>query len=401
MVSSRWPPVTPRSICSRTCAVLACAFALVVASAPQRAAADDRASVEAGRSAARAVLLLRNPRGCGIALLRERCIADVDGFLQARGDGDFGNVPNVGPHPASGLRAFVANGDRDGFDFALQWINNRMATEGQWQYDARDAALYDAGVLDVFLAAAGPDQTRQLLAAVAAADLAAHAAQIPPHALPVELTLPRGYNPAHPNAPALLPYARDLVRGLRAAMPSPPLAAVPNSDGPAASAALGVDLATMAELLDAWPWALQADTQAFGSALADRLDAVVPAVGRGFVATFRAKMRATPQFDRISASGALTSAVAVYDAASPAERKQRIGLGSAAAQLAYNAATTRSPDAARSLLLVLGMSNVLDDAIPGWQAARAGAAPIAPSDWLPQHALGVRLVDLIEKANRS
>ncbi|HEY0396516.1 MAG TPA: hypothetical protein VGD01_18710 [Candidatus Elarobacter sp.] len=393
--------MTLRSICSSAAAALASALVLALTAAPLPALADDRASVETGRSAGRAVLMFRDPRGCAIALLRERCIADVDAFLGARGDGDFGNVPNVGSHPATGLRAFVANGDRDAFDFALRWINNRMATEAQWKNDPRDAALYDAGVLDVFLAAAGPDRTRQMLAAAPATDLAAHAAHIPAGTLPVDFTSLRGYDPARPNASAVLPLANDLVRALRSHVAPPALAPVPNDDGPAASAALGVDLATMAELLDAWPWAMQPEAQTFGFALADRLDAIVPAVGRSFVATFRVKVRAGPDFDRISAAGALTSAVAVYDAASPAERKQRIALGSAAAQLAYNAANTRSPDVARSLLLVLTQSALLDAAVPGWQAARTEAAPIGPLDWLPQRALGVRLVDLIEKVNRS
>jgi hypothetical protein len=240
-----------------------------------------------------------------------------------------------------------------------------------------------------------------MLAATPATDLAAHAAKIPAGTLPVDFTSLRGYNPAHPNALAVLPLANDLVRSLRSHVAPPVLAPVPTEDGPAAHAALGVDLATMAELLDAWPWAVQSDAQTFAFALADRLDAIVPAVGRPFVATFRTKVRAGAGFDRISAAGALTSAVAVYDAASPAERKQRIALGSAAAQLAYNAANTRSPDVARSLLIVLAQSDVLDAAIPGWRPARAEAAPLGPLDWLPQRALGVRLVDLIEKVNRS
>ncbi len=62
------------------CGVFALA-AIIAAMAPHAAQADDRASVEGGRGAGRGLLILRDPKVCGIALLRDRCRADVEAFL--------------------------------------------------------------------------------------------------------------------------------------------------------------------------------------------------------------------------------------------------------------------------------------------------------------------------------
>jgi hypothetical protein len=210
MVSSPWPPAIRRSISSKTFAV-ALWLVAVFAVLPQTARADDRGSVEAGRADARAVLILADLRACGIALLRDRCITDIDAFLHGRGDGDFGHLSKVGPHPASGLRAFVSNGDRDGFDPALSWINYRQATEAQWKADPRDAALYDAGVLDVFMAGT-TSELGERLAAAPGADLAIHAAQVPAGALPIDIGPLRDLHMTRPNALRVLPFVRDLVR---------------------------------------------------------------------------------------------------------------------------------------------------------------------------------------------
>jgi len=395
------PPATRRSICSRA-VVLAVATAVALAAlVPRPAAADDRASVEEGRANGRAVLLLRDPRGCGVALMHDRCVSDVDTFLHGRGDADFARVPNVGPHPATGLRAYVANGDRNGFDGALAWINNRNASQEQWKTSARDAALFDAGVLDVFQASAGEDRLQQLLGAVPGADLALHADQIPADALPLDIAPLRALHMTRANAIAVLPFSRDLVRALRSRVPAPTFAQVPDPATPAGEAALGVAVATTAELLDAPGWVFQDDAQRYAAALADRLEAVVPSPGHPAVASFRTTVQAGLSFDSHKADEALVSAIAVFMRAGPHERGFRVGLGSAAAQLAYNAAVLRDPEQARNFLTVIGATGTLDPVVAGWREARVGAATVQPSDWPAQHALAMRLVDLIQKANGS
>jgi hypothetical protein len=91
----------------------------------------------------------------------------------------------------------------------------------------------------------------------------------------------------------------------------------------------------------------------------------------------------------------------VFEVAAPRDRRRRFALGSAAAQLAYNAANARSADTSRNVLTALAGSDVLDAVIPGWKAARADGASLGASDWLAQHAYALRLVELIQKANRS
>lgn len=380
-------------------AAFALAAAIALTLGPYAALADTTADIEAGRSAGRGVLVLSDPRACGIALLHARCVADVDAFLHGRGDGDFARVPNVGAHPASGLRAFVATGDRNAFDTALAWINNTAALPAQWSADPGAAARYDAGVVDVMMASAGANETLQTLAAASAVDLWVHAAVLPPGTLPVDAAGLHTPGETRPNAIRMLPFVRDLVRALRTSAPPPPLAPVSVSSSPAGDAALGLDLATMSELLESPRWLFQNDAQTFATALAARFDDIVPSPGRPFVATFRTKVRPDTSADPPGAARALASALGVVSAAGAPERAQRIALGSAAGQLAYNAALLRSPDAARSFLTVLANADLLDAAVPGWADARTTGKTIAADDWLAQHAFALRLVDLIEKAN--
>jgi len=359
MAFSPLPPATLRSICSSgvspdvkrapagafALAVLA-VFVLLVA---RPALADDRAPVDQGRIAARGILIVRDPRACGIAVLHERCIADVDAFLHGRGDTGFNHV---------------------------------------------------------LFAAANGDTTGEILAALPATDLARHAASIPADALPVDAAPLRAMSAeaagARPNIyrmPQLVPFTKTLVAAVRTTVPAPALATVALADTPAADAALGVAFSTMAELIDSPQWVAQGDAQAFAVALAGRLETLVPAAGRADVARFRASVRAGTSFDHDRANAALTAASSAWITSVPRDRAQRFAFAAAAAQLAYNAAVLRSPEASAEMLRVIAASASLDAVIPGWGATRAGAASVGATDWLAQHALSIRLVDLIQKAN--
>ena len=386
--------------------LLAVCAVLVAAVAPQPARADDRAAIDEGRSAGRGVLMLREPSACGIAVLRERCIADAEAFLRGRGDGDFAFVPKIGPHPATGLRAFVTSGDLDALDAAMSWINNTEAQETRWKADARSAALYDAGVLTVFLPAAKGDRYGEMVASEPAIDLARHVASIPPGALPVDTAPLRAMsgeaanaNPSLRRMPRLVPFAKTLVAAVAAAAPPTPIAVVPRTATPASDAALGVAFSTMGELIDAPAWEAQDDAQAFAKTLADRLDALVPEAGRGDVVAFRANARAGVMFEHDRALASLNTAGSTFMKYATHERVQRFSLAAIAAQLAYNAAILRSPEHSAMMLRMLAISAPLDAPIPGWSAARGGAASIGASDWLAQRAYALRLVDLIQKAN--
>jgi hypothetical protein len=407
MVFLPLPRAMRHSIFSRRAAAAAVLVAAVLAVGGRPALADDRASIDEGRSAARGVLMMRDPRGCGIVVLRERCIADAEAFLRLHGtsDSDYAKIEKIGPHPASGLRAFVADGDRDGFDFALAWFNNAQANEQRWKANGRDAALYDAGCIDVLMPAAS-GQVAEFLASGSVIDLARHAALIPAGALPVDVAPLRAMSSeasAHANVfrmPQMVPFGKSLAAAVAASAPLPPLAPVPHADTPVADGALGVAFATMAELIDSPQWAAQDDAQAFATAVADRLDALVPQASRGEVATFRTAVR-NGTFDHNAAMTAFTNATAAFIKAVPQERAQRVAFASAATQMGYNAAILRSSTTAAGLLRAVGGSAPLDAAVPGWSAARAGASAVGADDWAAQHAYSLRLVDLIRKANPS
>jgi hypothetical protein len=363
---------------------------------PFPASAADRGAVERGRSAGRAILLLRSPAVCGIVVLRARCMADVDTFLGARGDADFKDVPKIGPHPATGLRAYVTNGDRDGFDRALYWINSTTSPEPMWKTDPSGAAAYDAGIGDVFFPAAVGNMAAEYLSIGPVIDITHHLALIPPGALPVDVAPLRTAGVSSKNAqlpPGAIAFTKALVQALDVAVPGEPLATFSYPPGPAGDAMLGIAYSTVNELTDSAEWASQPDAQRFFDDYFARLRAIAPGRASEIFAV-REKLRGGAGFrggDAVTASSQLFNGVLQ---ASPV--RQRMLLGAFAAQMPYNAAVFRDADNAGMFLRILGSLDALDS-IPGLSKARAEANTIAPTDWLKQYALGVRLVDLIMK----
>jgi hypothetical protein len=397
MAFSPWQPATMRSICSKAGAAALMAIVLLALSSPS--AASDASAVEAGRSAGRALLILREPRVCGIALVHERCVADVTTFLAGKTDADFKRIPKIGPQPATGLRAFVTAGDRDGFDSELGWFNERSATAAMWRSDARSAALFDAGVEDVVLPAAQDMQLNALIAMGPIGDLADHSAQIPSGALPIPTAQLRSAAQSGSGRPTsgVMKFAHDLVAAVDTAMPAPPLARVGSSQGAAGDAALGMTSATVNELVDSPGWLAQADAQRFIDAYCARLAVVMP--GRGAdVAALRSALRVGESFSHdaaLKASSAMGTAFLQSDAA----RAKPFVLGAVAAQMVYNAAILRDPRLSEGVVRLLRSEAALDAAAPGWGAARATAGGLAPTDWSGQYRAGLHLVKLIRSAN--
>ena len=336
--------------------------------------------------------MMDDPRVCGIVLLRERCIADVEAFLHGRGDGDFAATPGIGRHPATGLRAFVANGDRDALDPALRVTI--PIDPGRWAADPRDAALFDAGVVDVTLpAASANDVAGQVDGALPVVDLAKHAAQIPAGTLPLDpavlLKIAKRED--------ILPYARALVGELDRRWPAPPLIRLSSADRPAADVELGLATQAAGELAQSPRWIVQNDAQRFIAALASRYEQLAPDS-----AAAGARLRAVTRpgaLDREATIEALRSLDAALTAKIERRRYQRVVAGIALAQLAYTSAITHSESLARGMLYVLASTPVIDDAVPGWAAARVQGSAIGPTDWVAQHAYAVRLVELVQKAN--
>ena len=370
----------------------------VFAILPQPAAADDRDAVERGRIAGRGLLILRDPHVCGIALMHARCKADVEAFLQKHGvtDAEYKSLPAAGPHPATGLREYVSDGNRDAFDPALSWYNNVQSTEQMWLDDARGAALFDAGVEDVFLPAAQPGLLERLSWGPVF-DLVRHAARIPAGTLPLDAGPIRGVSRSEgiTQIPAGTPkFVHDLVTAVDAAVPSPPFATIAYTDDVAGDAALGLAAATVSELAESRVWLGQADTQRFVDAYATRLRALAPERARE-IDDVRAKLRGEASFDGAAAQAAHMRLLgAIIGGATP--RGQRASAAFAAAQVSYNASVRRDAASATALLNVLGNASDLD-AIPGFAAARGEAKTLAPADWTAQYKLGLRLVELLTK----
>jgi len=331
--------------------------------------------------------------------MRARCMSDVDTFLGARGDADFKEVPKIGPHPATGLRAYVTNGDRDAFDRALYWINSTTSPEPMWKTDPSGAAAYDAGIEAVFFPAALGNMAFEYLSIGPVIDISNHLALVPPDALPLDVAplRVRVREEASPLgsrlAPGTVPFAKSLVEAIDAAVPGAPLATFSYPAGPAGDATLGIAYSTVNELTDSAEWASQADAQRFFDDYTARLRAIAPAQAPE-ISVLRAKLRGGAAFRSGDAVTASSQVFIKLLTALPA--RQRLLLGSFAAQMPYNAAVFRDADNAGMFLRVLGSLDALDT-VPGFSMARAEANAIAPTDWLKQYALGVRLVDLITK----
>ena len=371
---------------------------------PYRAgAASDASALEAGRSAGRMVLIMSEPGICGIALVHERCKADVDAFLTGKRDADFSYIPKIGSHPATGLRAFVTSGDRDGFDFALGWLNSRASTPAMWNSDARSAALYDAGIEDVMLPSAQGKDVLERLRAGPIIDLANHAAQIPAATLPVDI------DPIRPGArgpsagiarlpPGAMQFAHDLVTAIDKAMPAPPLVRLTFSEGSAGDASLGVASATVNELVDSPAWLAQADAQEFVDEYCARLMVVKTDQG-GEVTALRSALRVDTSFSRAAARKANTAILAGIVQKDGGGRTKPVLLGMLAAQMVYNAAILRDPRMGKTTVQLLGGEPALDAVVPGWGAARESSNGLRDDAWSAQYQLGLHLVDLIRSAN--
>jgi hypothetical protein len=370
---------------------------VLLAMLPHQAFAADGAAVERGRSAGRGILLLRSPFVCGIVVVRARCIADVDAFLSGRGDADFKDVPKVGPHPATGLRAYVTNGDRDAFDRALYYLNTTSSLESMWKSDPAAAAAYDAGIETVFFPAALGNIAMEYLSLGPVIDMSNHVALIPPDALPIAVAPLRARERQQASqlgatlVPGMPAFAKSLVEALDAAVPPAPLATFSYPAGPAGDAMLGIATNTVFELTDSAEWASQPDAQRFFDDYTARLRIIAPERATE-IAAVRQKLRGGAGFRGVEAVTAASQLFGKILEASPG--RQRMLLGGLAAQLPYNAAVFRDAERAATFLRVLGSLDALD-AIPGFSKARAEANTIGPADWLKQYALGVRLVDLI------
>jgi hypothetical protein len=155
--------------------------------------------------------------------------------------------------------------------------------------------------------------------------------------------------------------------------------------------------ATVAELIDSPAWLFQADSQRFIDDFTARVAAIDPA-RTAEIRALRAAVRAKPGFSHDRALRQYELLVGAITGDDPT-RAKRFVFGAFAAQLVYNAAILRDQDIGAGMLRFLAGGSALDESVPGLSAARAEANAFTGADWSAQYQLGVRLVDLIEKAN--
>jgi hypothetical protein len=373
--------------------------ALVLLLSPLAAAASDEA-FERGQSAGRVLLTLRSPFGCAIAVLNNRCRSDVGNYFKDKTDADFKDIPKIGPHPLSGLLAFVDAGDPAGLDANLAFINTNVAPATEWARSPRDAALFDAGTETILWPAALGNGVDEYLAIGPILDLNNHRWRIPPG------TLPAAFDALPPSkSEGLKTRIPSNVRGVtktfvaeldRDHPPADLLTFFPQG-GVREDAIDGIAFSTLAELIDNPAWLAQADAQLFAMSLMNDL---TPAAGRLQLDNDACRKAVTIDgtFDHDGALKACVTSTTAYLRSLPDNRKRAFYLGTAAAQTAYNAAVLRSVTSAAEYLHIVATFDDLDASIPAFGASRLEARGMASDDWKAQFGLSLRLVHELSNA---
>jgi hypothetical protein len=267
-----------------------------------------------------------------------------------------------------------------------------------WTADPRNAALYDAGIDDVFIRAANTNRSIPWQGEGALIDLSLHLASIPSGAIPVSLERLRSSAGCRAwPIDANLDLAVALGDAAERLAPTRPLAVLAFSNDPRGDAVLGVAAATVAELADNPDWLAETAPQRFVDAYFARLLVMRPGA-RDELSRLRPLLSGGPGFIHGAALEAATDAIAPL-LGSGKPHSAGILSGSMTAQLVYNAAILRDPAMGRAALGIVAESAPLEAGVPGWAAARAQAAGVDPTDWSAQFHYGLHLVDLIVKGS--
>ncbi|MBD5605287.1 MAG: hypothetical protein IAI48_09380 [Candidatus Eremiobacteraeota bacterium] len=372
-----------------------CCALLAGLSLATSARADEGDGVEAGRSAARAIVIFRDPWPCATLLLAARCDADVTHMTGSAGDAIAPSIPGAGKHPISGLHDFIEHGNRDGYDRALTYINSISAPEALWKSDPAAATLFDIGGAQVLIPAAGDNFAGRVLSSGDVFDLDAHresgelAGANEALVASIGLDKKAAFTDADGTAAALL--AASFAR-----FPEPPLGAYAY-DRPAGYALYGLASAWVFEFIDNAAWLAQSDVRAFVISWADRGVALNAGAGNARDA-FLKQLNARPfDHNRVLQSGIdLSSAVFT---GKPLALRRQILIGNTAGQMGYNAAVLREENFGRTACGLLADIADFDAISPDVARLRKTAASLRPSDWSAQFALSRELSVAIVEAN--
>lgn len=378
------------------CALVLAANTVALAAEPIVPTASDRASFSVGQAKQRVIEMFQDPRMCGIVLLRQRCLADVEALVPTQTDAA----------QIEHLRAFAQYGDMDRYDSKWAEVNVVLLPDSFWQKDPVATWLQAAGILlqsDSELE--GP--MKVIMESPTYGDMARYANAARPYGslVPGDLIAAAAKAPADSNvagvpvasAPLDLTQVQHLhdilIPRLKALFPSAAQPAVLSAPSLKGDMQLGAYVATANEMFESPTLFLQPSSRAFLSAVSVRLAQVQPDAASAEQARIVAQ-----RFLTVAGPDAWKSVHADWHvatnkaaAALQGHRKEAFFGGMMAAQVAYNAAVLKEASAANDQMGFIAAWTSADRDLPGLATKRAALSAVAHGDW---HGLNRAATDL-------
>jgi hypothetical protein len=380
----------PMSSTSRPVAIgvaIALLLSPFVAARPANATpAEDAAAaaVAEGRAMGRALVIFHDPETCAPLLRIAVCKSDLDTFFRGTDRAArLARVPHAKPNPAQTLDAYITDGDPRDADPALAWLS---ATEAPANDLPRVAQFEDDGIAASMIDAAAGDRHERLVAGAVLVDLAhrrtADDAQLMTAADRAFLTslAPNGEANAYganltaAKLPMLDTAETAFARAVDRAYPADPSPALAYDDTPEADIRLGMAVATVREYLAFPHLASLPESRAFAALTLKSVADAVPATANDGDAVLAA-MGTTSERTRANAAKRFGTLAQTFFGEAPLGSIPLLLLGNTVAELAYDAATTRSATNAATydaaLAQVVTLPNISADVAARVKAIRA------------------------------
>ena len=346
---------------------------------------SDRSAFAKGEAKQRAIDMFQDPRVCGIVILRERCLSDLDALIG--GAGAAGNDAN-----AERMRDFARTGDIDRFDKKWSDANSLMFPDAAWTSDPRETWLEGAGVVLESSYGPSPPMISQIMSLPMYKDLAKHAGTAGPYGtlIPRELAaavqataVPSQKDTTDGVLDDVQKVQDALLPALKTLFPSQAQPAVSVADTPKGDMQLGVYVASANEMFESPTLFLQPSSRAFLNSVALQLANVQldPAsaaqtriLAQGFLTA-----NGPDDWKRFHADWQNLWGRAL--ASLKTERKDAFAVGMQSAQIAYNAAILREAGPAQEQLDMLSGASLSSADVPGLADKRSAVVAAGPRDW--------------------
>jgi hypothetical protein len=366
------------SIVRRALATLVVA-ALGAAPLPASASpADDAAAVATGRAMGRALVIFHDPETCAPLVRIAVCESDLDAFFRGTDRAArLARVPHAKPDPARTLDAYITDGDPRNADPALAWLS---ATEAPESDAPRTAELEDDGIAASMIDAAGSDRHARLVAGAVLVDAArAHAAEDvhllePTDRAFLNALVSNGDASTYTTKltaaklPAFEQAETTFARAVDRTFPVDPSPVLAYNDTPEADIRLGMAVAAVREYLAYPRLAALPESRAFAALTLKNVSDAVPATTNDGDAVLAA-MGTTSAQTRAGAEKHFGTLAQAFFTDAPLGSIPLLLLGNTVAEIAYDAATTRSATSAATYDAALAETVVLPN-VPSDVAAR-------------------------------